>query len=528
MLMRTRTASLVGGRSAFLLPILLLLVSTAFATVAHAQPNVVLVVTDDQRFDTLRYMPTVQSELVAKGVTFPDAFVVNPLCCPSRASILTGRWSHSTGVWSNGLRGDPYGGAKAFDPSSTLATWLDGGGYQTMLIGKYLNVYHNIFPIVPFGWDRWFAFRSSARYFNYRIAAGTSILEFGEAAADYSTDVLAAEAVDFIRETRSPFFLYFAPFAPHPTAKFSAEPAPRHAGLYAGAVPAPASPALNEADISDKPAYLRLHEKLPEDGLAELREDQAEALLAVDEAVSAVISALRRTGKLNDTLIVFTSDNGFLWGEHRLTSKGVPYEEALRVPLVIRWDARDLSGMDDRVALNVDLAPTIADAAGVGAPGAEGRSLLSSYRRKDFLFEGYDPPWPPAYCGFRGRWKYVQYRSGEEELYDLRLDPFERLNRARWPGYRALVMNYRSRVMRSPCKPPGFVPRPACSRSGTSGSDLIRGTRWRDWICAAGGADVIRVRGGMQDVVRCGPGVDVAHVDRDDIVKRGCESTVRD
>jgi N-acetylglucosamine-6-sulfatase len=514
----------VGSHRCRRLVLSLLLCALVFAPFAGAQPNVVLIVTDDQRFDTVKYMPLVQSELVAKGRSFTRAFVVNPLCCPSRASILTGRWSHSTGVWSNGLRGNPYGGATAFDPSSTLATWLDAAGYETMLAGKYLNAYQNHFPIVPPGWDRWFAFRSSSRYFNYVIANGTAMLPFGEAARDYSTDVLADEAVRFIREATDPFFLYFVPFAPHVSDWLSAEPAPRHTGVYAGAVAPPTSTALNEADLSDKPRYLQNRGKLPTDGLAELRQDQAETLLAVDEAIARILSALQSSGKLADTLILFTSDNGYLWGEHRIANKGVPYEEALRVPLVMRWDARGLAGVDRRIALNVDLAPTIADAAAIRAPNAEGRSLFSDNRRGGFLFEGYDPPWPPAYCGYRERWKYVQYRTGDEELYDLRRDPFERLSLARRPQYRAIVMGYRVRVARSRCDPPGFQPLRACSRSGTVRDNLIRGTRWRDWICAGRGADVVRVRRGGRDVVRCGPGRDVARVDRRDVVRSGCES----
>ena len=513
-----------SGRGRCLPFSLLLLGALVFASVANAQPNVVLVVTDDQRFDTLDFMPVVESELVAKGVSFPRAFVVNPLCCPSRASILTGKWSHSTGVWSNGLRGNPYGGARAFDPSSTLATWLDAAGYETMLAGKYLNAYSNHFPIVPPGWDRWFAFRSSARYFNYVITNGTAMLPFGEAARDYSTDVLADEAVSFIGEATEPFFLYFVPFAPHVSEWLSAEPAPRDRGRYAGAVAPPASPAVNEVDLRDKPRYIQNRGKLPADGLTQLREEQAETLLAVDQAIARILSALETSGKLADTLILFTSDNGFLWGEHRIANKGVPYEEALRVPLVMRWDARGLAGVDRRIALNVDLAPTIAEAVGIRAPKAEGRSLLSGYRRGGFLFEGYDPPWPPSYCGYRERWKYVQYRTGEEELYDLRRDPFERLSLARRPQYRPMVMDYRVRVARSRCDPPSFHPLRACSRSGTRRNDVIRGTRWRDWICAGRGADVVRVRGGGRDLVRCGPGRDVARVDRRDVVRSSCES----
>ncbi|MGH3040222.1 MAG: sulfatase family protein [Gaiellaceae bacterium] len=488
-----------------------------------ASTNVVLIVTDDQRWDTLAAMPTVQSELVGKGTTFPEAFVVNPLCCPSRASIFTGRWSHSTGVW--GVSG-AHGGFHTFDDRSTIATWLDVAGYDTALLGKYLNRYdRREAPVtyVPPGWDRWFAFwNGGARSFDYLVSDDGTLRTFGSDPSEYATDVFAAKAVEFLRQTARPFFLYLAPAAPHVRSRYKAEPAPRHVGAFAG-VPPYASPSVNEQDVSDKPRYIRRTPKRAVGDLTSLRQSQLEALLAVDDAVATILDELEASGRLADTLIVLTSDNGYAWGEHRRAGKIAPYEESIRVPLVMRWDAGGLtSGEDRRLALNVDLAPTIADAVGIRAPGAEGRSLLSGFTRRGFLFEARQPGVNvPAYCAFRESWKYVQYTTGEEELYHLGRDPFELTNVAR--THRPLVMSYRGRVRRSKCRPPGYDPLPLCSLTGTQRDDRIRGT-WRpDWICAGGGDDTVRVVGGGRDVVRCGAGRDLVHADRRDAIKSTCE-----
>jgi arylsulfatase A-like enzyme len=508
----------------------------AAPAIAHAaQPNVLLIVTDDQRWDTLQYMPTVQNKLQAKGVTFTNAFAVNPVCCPSRSSILTGRWSHSTGVW--GING-AYGGFHVFDDSSALPTWLDAAGYTTMLAGKYLNGYWPPWApatYVPPGWDRWFAYwgPGANRYFDYQLTDGLAAGWYGTEEADYATDVIAREAAQFIREAPDPFFLYFAPKAPHSSGSaFNVVPAPRHVDRFAG-LSRWAAPSVNERDVADKPAYIRARGTVDEDKLAEFREEQLESLLAVDEAVAGMLAALKETGKLAETLIVFTSDNGHAWGEHRWFQKIVPYEEAIRVPLVIRWDRLGLAGSTDRrFALNVDLAPTIASAAGVPAPGAEGRSLLPAPAaqpaswRTSFLVEDYMAgSGVPAYCGFRGgRWKYVQYTTGEEELYNLSRDPYELRNVRAWR--RPLVMGYRARVLASACRPPSFRPLPLCTRTGSPGPDRIRGSWRRDWICAGRGNDRIRVLGGRADVVRCGRGRDRVRADwRDRLI--GCEQVTR-
>jgi arylsulfatase A-like enzyme len=504
------------------------------AAAQQPRPNVVVILTDDQRWDTTWAMPTVSQELVAKGVTFENAFAVNPLCCPSRASILTGTYSHTNGVWSNGAE---HGGFRSFDDHSTVATWLDDAGYETMLAGKYLNGYgrQNAEPTyVPPGWDRWLAFFGAPRYFNYALTNGNQLLTFGPGPVEdeYSTDVLGAAAVDFVRSASPPFFLYFAPYAPH-TVGFPAQPAPRHVGAYAGSPFTPAA-SVNEADVSDKPGFIRRRSRYPLQDLAELRQTQLESLLAVDDYVDALLAELRSRGQLSNTLILFLSDNGYMWGEHRVVGKRAPYEESIRIPFVARWDALgEQARSERRMALNIDIASTIARAARVSAPGHEGRNLLPLLRGADrkwrgrFAIEYWDRPIYRPYCGTRSeQWKYVQYNTGAEELYQLTADPAELVNLAKDPQVRARVMQSRAQILESECRPPGnYRPLSLCSRKGTDRRDTIVGTAWRDWICAEGGHDTIRVAGGKRDIVRCGEDRDVAHVGPEDKT-RGCERVV--
>jgi N-acetylglucosamine-6-sulfatase len=500
------------------------------AAAQQQPPNVVVIVTDDQRWDTTWAMPTVSQELIAKGVTFENAYVVNPLCCPSRASILTGTYSHTNGVWSNG-------GFKSFDDRSTVATWLDDAGYETALVGKYLNGYgprQSELTYVPPGWDRWLAFFGRPWYFDYALTDGSQLLNFGPGPVEdeYSTDVLGSAAVEFVQSATPPFFLYFAPYAPH-SRGFLAQPAPRHVGAFSGS-PYTRGASVNEADVSDKPGFIRRRSKYQIEDLTELRETQLESLLAVDDAVDALLQQLRSRGQLGNTLILFLSDNGHMWGEHRLVGKRAPYEESIRIPLVARWDALgEQARSERRMALNIDIASTIARAARVSAPGHEGRNLLPLLRGTDrrwrgrFTIEYFDRPIFRTYCGTRSeQWKYVQYDTGSEELYRLSVDPAELSNLAKEPQRRARVMQSRARILESECRPPGhYRPLPLCSRKGTDRRDTMVGTRWRDWICAGGGRDTIRVAGGNRDIVRCGADRDVAHVGPEDET-RGCERVV--
>jgi arylsulfatase A-like enzyme len=434
-------------------------------------PDIVLVVTDDQRSDTLWAMPALSERLVARGVSFPDAFVVNPLCCPSRASILTGNYSHTHLVYR---QAPPFGRFEWFDDGSTLATWLHDAGYRTGLFGKYLDGYQHaaLTGYVPPGWDRWVAFVRSAQV-DYTLTIDGDPRGFGQGADEHATEVLADEAVAFVDGATGPLFLVLATSAPHAPAI----PSPGDGAAFADLSPA-RPPSFDEADVSDKPGWVRALPRLTpsqEEELDAFRADQYRSLLGVDRALGEIMDALERTGRLENTLIVFTSDNGISHGEHRWTKKEAPYEEAIRVPLVIRWDAAgwvvgtELPGV---LALNIDLAPTIAEAAGVAHPPTDGVSLLPilagerSSWRSDFLIEHMEGTNPiPTYCAVRSqRWIYVRYSTGEEELYDLAADPFQLENLAGAPSAHSVLEDRRARL-RALCSPvpPGFE-----DRAGTS------------------------------------------------------------
>ena len=443
--------------------------ATSSAAPRITPPSIVLVLTDDQRWDTLSGMPTVEEKLAAHGVTFSNSFVVNSLCCPSRTSLLTGRYSHSTGIY---LNSPPYGGFRSFHDSPTIATVLNGAGYTTGLFGKYLNGYGLTAAdvhYVPPGWDKWAVFLGGFTYYNYRLVEGGRVTQHADAPADYSTDVLARKAASFAATARQPFFLEFTPNAPHEPAT----PPRRYARAFED-LSWSKPPSFNERDLSDKPLYVR-HLGLTQKQIEQaerFRRGQLQSALAVDDAVRAILKALERRHMLGNTMIVFASDNGVAWGEHSLGAarKLVPYEESIRVPLVIRYDplTKKRRSQDARLALNVDLAPTFAELAGRTMPRAEGRSLLPLLAgrrpawRHDFLVEhmgGRPQPDVPTYCAVRGeRFKYVLYQTGEDELYDLVLDPYELENRASSPELAALKERLRARLefLCRP-RPPGYT-----------------------------------------------------------------------
>jgi N-acetylglucosamine-6-sulfatase len=405
---------------------------------AATPPNIVLILTDDQRWDTLRYMPHVRADLMSKGMTFANAFVSNPLCCPSRSTILTGNYSHTTGVYANGGQ---YGGWQAFHDggaeASTIATWLHDAGYHTSLLGKYMNHYGPNNHLVPPGWDRWAVFEQESPYYDYTLNVDGSFVSYGHRTADYSTDVLARYAVRDIARVPAdqPLFLYLAPSAPHGPATA----APRDLGTVSAGGFHPA-PSFNERNMRDKPRYMRRLPLVSRDKEAQGFVKRVETLGAVDDAVHEVVGALGTAGRLDNTLIVFASDNGFASGEHRWTYKLVPYEESIRIPLVMRWDGEVSPGVLDRnLVANVDFAPTFSEAAGVVPPTVEGRSLVPLLRGEDpawrgrFLLEHLwyhrNKPNPPTYCGVRSRGRvFVHYASGFEEYYNLRADPYELRN----------------------------------------------------------------------------------------------------
>jgi arylsulfatase A-like enzyme len=425
----------------------------------RTQPNIVLILTDDQRADTLRYMPIVRRLLVRRGIMFTNGYVVNPVCCPSRASILTGTYSHSTGVYTNRR---PHGGFFGFDDDSTLATWLQAAGYRTGMFGKYFNGYRHTTYVAP-GWDRWFATYGGGAYYDYVAVDDGEVRRFGSDPADYGTSVLRDRAVSFIERTdpATPLFVYWATHAPH-------EPAtPERADMDAfGSLRGWRPASYDERDAADKPGYVQGLPRIDARQAAEtdaFRTRQIQSLQAVDRAVGAMVEALANAGRLENTIIVFTSDNGMLWGEHRWHRKSVPYEEAIAVPFVVRYDAMITEPRtDDHLVLNIDLAPTFAAAAAAEAPRTEGRSFLRLLRRDDprwrsaFLIEhvGEGPSGAPTFCAVHTeRYVLVRYQTHEEELYDLARDPSQLDNRAGWPGYRAARHDLRASLRRL-CDPP--------------------------------------------------------------------------
>ena len=310
--------------------------------------------------------------------------------------------------------------------------------------------------------DRWVAFVHS-QFFDYGLTVDGEVRRRGHEPNDYSTDVLAHHTEGFIRGSEGPVFALFAPAAPHAPAI----PAPEDEGRFDD-LPAWRPPSFDEADRSDKPMHMQaLHPIGPERtvNLEVLRRNQYRSLQAVDRAVARLLGALADTGRLDDALVIFTSDNGLLWGEHRWLKKEVPYEEAIRVPLVVRADAIVGEGArtDGHIVANIDLAPTIADVAGVDLPGAEGKSLVplltatAETWRQALLIEhlrGANPI--PTYCAVRTeRYLFASYETGERELYDLDADPFELANLT---GTEAGVEGRLDKTLRSLCDPapPGF------------------------------------------------------------------------
>ncbi len=422
--------------------------------------NVVVIITDDQTLDSLPHDPPVMPFLQAAAtdrrdhwIVFPNFFANTPLCCPSRATMLTGRYAHETGVVNNDS-------AVRLDERATIAAWLHEAGYHTGLVGKYLNEYpFGREAFVPFGWDRWWGKAQGAvdtLYHDYTLIQQGVPTAYGSGPGDYSTDVLAGAAVSFLRDAPldRPFFLWFAPTAPHPPWI----PAPRDAGADARMrVPVPAS--VDEADVSDKPAWVRALPPLgpaARAGLAEAHRRSFEALLAVDDAVREIVGALRERGDLERTVIVFVSDNGFSFGEHRWVTKTCPYEECTHVPFLVRYPPAG-HGVERALASTVDLAPTIAELAGIRPPTAtsgtslvpllDGRSDVGSGR---VLLEWIGGERVPGWREVRtARFAYVELETDERELYDLRGDPGELENVAEDPAYAAAVRRLSAVLRRS-------------------------------------------------------------------------------
>jgi N-acetylglucosamine-6-sulfatase len=401
--------------------------------------NVIVVMTDDMTTSQLRYMTQTHEFVRVRGVRFIHNFAVQPLCCPSRTTFLTGQYPHNHGARGNT---PPLGGYEAL-PGNTLNMWLQDAGYRTAWLGKFLNGYGargNPPEEVPPGWDKWAALTGVPSYYDYTLNVNGKLRTFGSAPNDYLTDVLARRAAHTLRNSDEPLFMVVAPYAPHNDASLeTAIPAPRHLGALEGEK-LPSRKAFRD-DLGDKPPWVA-EAATDNRGLAVERWQRgSESLLAVDDLVGRLRATLHAENEMRETVFVLTSDNGLMHGEHDLLGKNVPYEPSISVPLLIRGGPFAGDATDSRITGNIDLAPTIVELTGA-APGVtmDGPSLIEPTSRQQLLIEGgKGEARPPAWTGLRTPNElYVEYVTGDVELYDLVADPEQLTNVAGEPAYAAL------------------------------------------------------------------------------------------
>src|SRR5215218_3148632 len=341
-----------------------------------SRPNILFVLTDDLDYASAQKMPQITSLVAQEGLSFEEAFVSHPMCCPSRATILTGLYDHNHHVLGNG---PTHGGFQKFvsegHEENTIAVRLqEEGGYRTAFFGKYLNQYPNQdeSTYIPPGWDEWYGKNGHREHqpYRYKINENGQVVSYDNKAEDYYSDVLSSQVIDFAGRTAEdsrPFFMFVAPTAPHGPAT----PAERHKGAFASEE-APRPPSFDEEDVSDKPTYVSSLDRISEEEASAIDDyyrERLESMLAVDEMVASLFQELEAAGKLENTYIFFTSDNGWEQGEHRLQKGKVrPYEESVRVPLFVRGPGVAPGSTIKKLALNTDFAPTIADLAGIEFP----------------------------------------------------------------------------------------------------------------------------------------------------------------
>jgi len=434
---------------------------SATPTSSPTHPNIVFVLADDLSTNLIRYMPHVLA-LARHGTTFTNYTVTDSLCCPSRASIFTGRFPHNTGVFTNG---GPDGGFDTFYKrgleASTFAVKLDQDGYRTALMGKYLNNYiprHKLggkVPYVPPGWSEWDVAGSGYDGFKYHLNQNHKIVYYGSSRRDYLTDVIADRGRQFVGACapgHQPFFLELATFAPHRPYV----PAPRDEHAFAG-LRAPRTPAY-DALPTDPPPWLAHQPPLTNEQKSHIDwvfRRRVQSDLAVDRAIGLIEDAVRRAGDARDTDFFFSSDNGYHLGEHRLPpGKMTAFDNDVRVPLIAAGPGIAADRVCANVVENIDLAPTFEALAGVRAGDTDGRSLVPLLRgrrpvhwRNAALIEhhgalstaqaGPDDEQngltgnPPSYEALRTpRLLYVEYADSGRELYDLVRDPDELHNLA--------------------------------------------------------------------------------------------------
>lgn len=432
--------------------------SAAPAVAGDDRPDIIVIYLDDvsphdgRLWSDPRRTPTLTRFFVDEATTFDLAIGETPLCCPGRAGLLTGLHTEHHGVDQNH--------ARLFDPSVTLATELDAVGYQTVWVGKYFNglrdeVKRRRMPDQAAGWDAFdVIYENNGKFLDYDLWTRDGIVEYGSRPKDHSTRMVEKRTVDHLRDTPpdTPVFAVMSIFDTH----FPNRPQERFEGARQCRRIEPWDPpSYNERNVSDKPQYVQDREPLKRPDWS--MTTYCEEMLGVEEAVASVVREQERRGRLADTLFIFTADNGATWGAHRLgQQKGVPYSTP--VPLAMRWDAR--WGTAPRVlpeaVSNIDLAPTICAIAGCemgpyadGRAAADGVSLLplldgeTDSLGRDVLREQAAPlGFRPGFRGLRttpsnplGRWHYVEYETGERELYDSVEDPWELKNVADDPEF---------------------------------------------------------------------------------------------
>jgi arylsulfatase A-like enzyme len=387
-------------------------------------PNILIVLTDDQRAG-LELMPEVRSWFQEGGTTFRNAFATTPSCCPSRASIFTGLYAHNHGIKDNFH-------PQRLEQRRTVQFHLSRAGYRTGIAGKYFN--------------RWPVSREPPFFNSWAIYPAPNDETYysgglwnvdGEVSRirSYATTFIGRHAVRFLENSEGfddqPWFLVVAPTAPH--APYT--PERRYVGAPVGKWNP--SPASLETDLSDKPSYVRDHRATLETA-RRVRAGQMRTLMSVDDLVGLLKLHLRDLGESRRTMALYLSDNGILWSEHSIYEKRVPYTPAIRVPFMMRWPLHVAEGTsDDRLVANIDIAPTILDAAGLPhtLDQLDGRSLFSSGSRKALLLEYWrEPSKPfPSWVAVRGKtFQYVEYFTRDKpiarELYDLESDPWQLRN----------------------------------------------------------------------------------------------------
>jgi N-acetylglucosamine-6-sulfatase len=420
-------------------------------TTGGRRPNIVFILTDDLAWNLVQFMPNVL-KMQRDGVTFANYLVTDSLCCPSRSSISTGRYPHNTGIFRNvGQDGGYLGFRDRGHERSTFATVLSAAGYRTAMLGKYLNGYRPQQDGVGPGWSSWAVGGNAYREFQYVLNQDGKIARYGDSPSDYLTDVLSNQAVDFIKQTAgAPFAIEIATFAPH--APYT--PAPRDANALPG-LRAPRSAAFNAAPDDNAPTWLREHRPLSDSDIANIDRDfrkRAQSVLAVDKMIGELQAAVAAIGEADNTYFVFSSDNGYHMGEHRLLpGKMTAYDTDIHVPLIVTGPGLSAGRTVQEIAENIDLNPTFAEIGGVASPAnIDGRSLLPLLLGREAaewqtvaLIEHHgpvrnlrDPDLPSPRSGNPTTYEairsadflYVEYANGEKEYHNLTTDRDELRN----------------------------------------------------------------------------------------------------